>query len=150
MKVISRAPGVLLASPKLLAARGAPEGPQALSAYPTVGMTDMCGPERWVLRNVGGEEVEVVHEPRLSSGSPSIVRQAAADGVGVAVLPEWSCREMLESGQLVRILPDWTRREGLIHIVFTSRRGQLPGVRAVIDFLAEALDPRAPAWDAAL
>lgn len=38
---------------------------------------------------------------------------------------------------------------GFSHMVFTSRRGQLPGVRAVIDFLAEALDTSAPAWEAA-
>ena len=150
MKVISRAPGVLLASPDLLAAHGPPEGPQGLATYPTVGLTDVSGPERWVLHNPAGDKVELLHEPRLSSSSPSIVRQAIADGVGVAVLPEWCCRELLDSGRLVRILPDWTRREGLIHIVFTSRRRQLPGVRAVIDFLAEALDTRAPAWEASL
>jgi DNA-binding transcriptional LysR family regulator len=150
MKVISRAPGVLLASPELLATLGEPAEPAALSAYPTLALSDSAGHERWVLRHVGGAEAEVLHEPRLSSSAPSIVRQAAADGVGVVVLPEWSCRELLQAGRLVRILPEWTRREGVIHVVFTSRRGQLPGVRAVIDFLAQALDPGAPGWDASL
>jgi hypothetical protein len=35
-------------------------------------------------------------------------------------------------------------------MVFTSRRGLLPGVRAVLDFLAEALHPSSSAWEAAL
>jgi len=150
MKVISRAAGVLVASPDLLALHGPLDSPLALRAYPTVSLTDTTGPDRWVLRNAGGDEMAIVHEPRLSSSSPSIVRQAAAEGVGVTVLPEWSCRELLECGRLVRILPEWTRRQGVVHMVFTSRRGLLPGVRAVIDFLAEALDPQAPAWDVAL
>jgi DNA-binding transcriptional LysR family regulator len=149
MKVVSRVEGVLVASPEVLAAYGLPEHPSALAAYPTVSLTDASGTDRWTLRNAAGEEVEVAHEPRLSSSSPSIVRQAVVDGVGVAVLPEWSCRELLESGRLVRILPEWTRRQGVIHMVFTSRRGLLPGVRIVLDFLAEALNPKAAAWEAA-
>jgi DNA-binding transcriptional LysR family regulator len=150
MKVISRSSGILVASPELLAAHGTPTSPAALAAGPTVSLSDTTGPDRWVLQSQAGEEVEVVHEPRLSSSSPSIVRQAAEDGVGVTVLPEWACRELIESGRLVRVLPDWARRQGVMHMVFTSRRGLLPGVRAVLDFLADALDPRAAVWETAL
>jgi DNA-binding transcriptional LysR family regulator len=149
MKVISRGAGVVVASPQLLAAYGEPDGPAALSVYPTVSLTDTACSDRWLLRNDAGDEVDVVHEPRLSSSSPSIVRRAAADGVGVTVVPEWSCHELLESGRLVRILPEWTRRQAMVHMVFTSRRGLLPGVRAVLDFLAEALSPKASGWEAA-
>jgi DNA-binding transcriptional LysR family regulator len=149
MKVVSRAEGVLVASPEVLAVHGLPEDPSSLATYPTVSLTDAAGTDRWMLRNAAGEEVEVAHEPRLSSSSPSIIRQAVVDGVGVGVLPEWSCRELLERGRLVRILPEWTRRQGVIHMVFTSRRGLLPGVRIVLDFLAEALNPKATAWEAA-
>jgi DNA-binding transcriptional LysR family regulator len=149
MKVISRAAGVVVASPGLLAAYGQPNAPKDLSAFPTVSLMDMTSSDRWLLRNDAGEQVEVVHEPRLSSSSPAIVRQAAADGVGVAVVPEWCCRELLDDGRLVRVLPAWTRQQGMVHMVFTSRRGLLPGVRAVLDFLAEALSPKTSGWEAA-
>jgi DNA-binding transcriptional LysR family regulator len=36
-------------------------------------------------------------------------------------------------------LPDWGIADGMIHLVFPSRRGMLPGVRAVIEFLATTL-----------
>jgi DNA-binding transcriptional LysR family regulator len=150
LKVISRMAGMLVASPALLARHGVPDAPAALSSLPTLGLTDASGADRWVLHSASGEEAEVVHEPRLSSSSPAIVREAAADGVGVAALPDWSCRGLLASGRLVRILPEWTRRQGVVHMVFTSRRGMLPGVRAVLDFLAQALDPKTAAWDAVL
>jgi hypothetical protein len=29
--------------------------------------------------------------------------------------------------------------DGIMHLVFTFRRGMLPGVRAVVDFVAETL-----------
>lgn len=150
MKVLFRTVGILVASPELLAAQGEPANLWDLRTYPTISLTDARGPDRWMMRGPSGEEVEVVHEPRLASSSPSIVRQAAEDGVGVAALPEWSCRELLESGRLVQVLPEWSRRQGVVHMVFTSRRGLLPGVRVVLDFLAEALNPRAPAWESAL
>jgi DNA-binding transcriptional LysR family regulator len=88
----------------------------------------------------------VVHEPRLSAGEFSILRQAAIDGVGIAFLAEFSCREALLDGRLEQVLPGWGGREGILHVVFTSRRGLLPGVRAVIDFVADVLDPRSEAW----
>lgn len=149
MKVILRTVGVLVASPDLLAEHGEPETVADLRTYPTVSLTDAPGADRWVLQSASGGEVEVTHEPRLASSSPPMVRQAAEDGVGVAVLPEWSCHDLLETGRLVRVLPDWSRRQGVVHMVFTSRRGLLPGVRAVLDFLAEALNPKALTWESA-
>jgi DNA-binding transcriptional LysR family regulator len=50
----------------------------------------------------------------------------------------------------VRVLPDWSRPNGILHMVFTSRRGLLPSVRAVIDFLAEVLDLKSAVWQNAI
>ena len=43
------------------------------------------------------------------------------------------------SGELVRVLPQWSGTDGILHLVFASRRGMLPSVRAMIDFAAAAL-----------
>ncbi len=43
----------------------------------------------------------------------------------------------LARGELVRLVPDWAPRREIVHVVFASRRGLLPSVRALIDFLAE-------------
>jgi DNA-binding transcriptional LysR family regulator len=37
------------------------------------------------------------------------------------------------------VLPEWSGTDGILHLVFASRRGMLPAVRAVIDFAAAAL-----------
>src|SRR5437667_358579 len=48
-------------------------------------------------------------------------------------------REDLVRGVLTRVLPAWNSPQGIVHVVFPSRRGLLPAVRAFIDFLAERL-----------
>jgi DNA-binding transcriptional LysR family regulator len=150
VRTLSRSGLILVASPALVAARGEPAAPAEIAGFPTLAHLDRPGAERWTLMKATGEAVEVLHEPRLSASTFPILRQAAIDGVGLAMLPEWSCREPIEDGRLVRILPDWTVPQGILHLVFTSRRGQLPGVRAVIDFLAEVLHPRSGAWETLL
>jgi DNA-binding transcriptional LysR family regulator len=37
----------------------------------------------------------------------------------------------------VRVLPYWHGLQGIVHLVFTTRRGLPPAVRALIDHLAE-------------
>lgn len=42
----------------------------------------------------------------------------------------------LRNGTLVDILPGWAPKGGIIHAVFPSRRGLVPKVRLLIDYLA--------------
>lgn len=142
VKIIGRASSKLVASRAFLDAHGRPSKPAELASLPTLSQTERQDVERWTLVDESGAEAVVVHEPRLSAGEFTILRQAAIDGAGIAFLPEYSCREALADGRLELVLPDWSGREGILHLVFTSRRGLLPGVRAVIDFLAEVLNPR--------
>jgi DNA-binding transcriptional LysR family regulator len=64
------------------------------------------------------------------------VRDAAINGLGIALLPDHVCRDALEAGKLVRVLPAWGGLQGIVHLVFTTRRGLSPAVRALIDHLA--------------
>ncbi|MGQ2958693.1 MULTISPECIES: LysR family transcriptional regulator, partial [Rhizobium/Agrobacterium group] len=43
----------------------------------------------------------------------------------------------LQAGRLVTVLPDWRPSNEIVHAVFPSRRGLLPSVRALLDFLAD-------------
>jgi DNA-binding transcriptional LysR family regulator len=83
--------------------------------------------------------VRAEHTPRVSCHDFIVLREAALAGLGIAQLPESVVREDLRSGALTRVLPDWSSPEGIVHVVFPSRRGLLPAVRAFIDFLAERL-----------
>ena len=50
----------------------------------------------------------------------------------------WRISNALVSRRAMTIppLPEWAPQPGLIHAVFPSRRGLLPSVRALLDFLA--------------
>jgi DNA-binding transcriptional LysR family regulator len=43
----------------------------------------------------------------------------------------------LEGGALIRLLPSLKAHSGIVHAVFPSRRGMVPAVRALLDFLTE-------------
>jgi DNA-binding transcriptional LysR family regulator len=44
--------------------------------------------------------------------------------------------EDIRAGRLVHVLPQWQPRSAIVRAVFPSRRGLLPPVRALLDFLA--------------
>lgn len=150
MKVIGATRTILVATPGLLQALGRPFAPADLTGLPTIGAAEGAGPDRWTLVDEAGREAVIIHEPRLLANTLPVSRRAALDGVGVALLPEFACREPLADGRLEHVLPTWQGAQGRLHILFKSSRGLLPSVRAVIDFLAEVLNPRVAVWDAVL
>lgn len=82
------------------------------------------------------------HQPRLVTDDMAALRHAALQGVGVAKMPTMMVRDDLQAGRLVDALPQWAPRS-IVHAVFPSRRGLLPSVRKLVDFLAveyEALE----------
>jgi DNA-binding transcriptional LysR family regulator len=129
---------ILVASPNLLAKGGAPVSPADLANFPILHQEEQSG-GTWRLTSEDGDIGSVVVEPRLATGSFDVLIAAACQGAGIALLPARSCQEALFSGALVRVLPKWSGTDGILHLVFASRRGMLPGVRAVIDFAAAAL-----------
>jgi DNA-binding transcriptional LysR family regulator len=141
LKVIARTVSRLTASPALLDELGRPSRLEHLRRFPTLAHGEQPGTNHWTLVGPEGQEADFAHEPRLASTNFGILRQAAVDGLGVAFLPELEYRQFLEDGRLEPVLPEWGSREATLHLVYTSRRGLLPGVRAVIDFAAEVLKP---------
>lgn len=142
VKIIGRTRRILVASPDFLSSHAVPSAPNEIPSLPTISHTERPGLDRWSVFDAEQHEEVVAHEPRLAASDHSTLLRATLDGMGIAYLPELFCREALSDGTLVRVLPEWSSREEISHIVFTSRRGLLPGVRAVIDFAAEALDPQ--------
>jgi DNA-binding transcriptional LysR family regulator len=139
MKRIGVSKHVLVASPTLLANLGTPLKPTDLSRYPLLHQQEQLGSTTWMLENANNERESVHVQPTLATGDFGVLVGAARAGVGIALLPEPNCAKELEAGSLLRVLPDWNVAGGILHLVFPSRRGMLPSVRAVIDFLAEAL-----------
>ncbi len=125
---------ILVASPQLASRLGADIN--SLVAFPTLGTSDSPGEVEWTLERDDGTSHVLRHEPRLTCSDFAAVRDAAAGGLGIALLPDHVCVEELTRGQLVHILREWSGQRGIVHLVFTTRRGLPPAVRALIDHLA--------------
>ncbi|HEX7791233.1 MAG TPA: LysR substrate-binding domain-containing protein, partial [Afipia sp.] len=80
---------------------------------------------------------EVRHNPRLITDDMALLRDAALAGVGAVRLPTLAVWDDLRSGDLVTVLPEWKPSNEIVHAVFASRRGLLPSVRALLDYLAD-------------
>ncbi|EQB19157.1 MAG: LysR family transcriptional regulator [Novosphingobium lindaniclasticum] len=107
-----------------------------LGALPCLSTSALGEVSEWHLETDGGLSHVARFEPRLGCEDMMAIRSAAIGGLGVALLPDHICREALDAGRLVRILPAWRGAAGLVHLVFTTRRGLPPAVRAWIDHLA--------------
>jgi len=126
----------LVASPALLADREPPQAPADLNGWPSLDLARPSRDHAWSLRHADGATALVPHAPRLVTDDMAVLREAALRGVGVVQLPTIMIWPDEQAGRLVRILEPWTPRSGVIQAVFPSRRGLLPSVRALVDFLA--------------
>lgn len=127
----------LVASPTLLqGCFSRPLVPADLSAMPSLAWDVAQTSHEWSLDGPNGATAIIPHRPRLVTEDMVALRLAALAGIGVCQLPTMVIRQDLKDGQLVDILPQWAPRAGIIHAAFPSRRGLLPSVRSLLDFLA--------------
>lgn len=111
-----------------------------LSSLPSLGMGPFQQDQHWQLEGPGGENVSVSHHPRLIVSDMTTLREAALAGLGIVQLPVLMVWRDLEAKRLVHALPQWQPRAGIVHAVFPSRRGLLPAVRALLDYLAQGCE----------
>jgi DNA-binding transcriptional LysR family regulator len=149
MRSFGEAEELLVASPAYLAHAGRPAEPAELAEAKTLDYSPELGRHVWELRGPGGRSERIEHTPRLACHDFVVLRAAALAGSGIARLAESVVRADLAGGTLERVLPEWHTPQGIVHVVFPSRRGLLPAVRAFIDFLAERLTEQCRALGAA-
>jgi DNA-binding transcriptional LysR family regulator len=136
---------VLCASPAYLQRRGRPERPQDLSAHECITHSFVSRAE-YRLREAGKLTAVGVKGP-LSSNETFVLRQAALEGAGIAMLPTYFVGDDLARGTLVPVLPDHEPEPLGIHAVFLSRQYQPRPLQLMIDFLAERFGGDVAPWD---
>jgi DNA-binding transcriptional LysR family regulator len=135
MRALASSRRILVATPLIAAQIEGETDPECLSQIPSLAFGADDAPDTWRLIGPDQSERIVQLRPRLTCGELSVLRAAAVAGLGVALIPDHFCREELHNGRLVRLLPDWCKQPGLVHLVFTTKRGLTPAVRALIDHL---------------
>ncbi|UUS13879.1 LysR substrate-binding domain-containing protein [Stenotrophomonas sp. CD2] len=139
VRVLARRVWCTSASPALLQRLGTPQVPadgDDADCRSGLAQSAACVGIQWA----GEVQASVHHRPRLVSDDMIALRAAAVAGVGLLMLPRMMITDELESGALLPVLPEWVPKHGIVHAVFPSRRGLLPAVRALIDYLAERFE----------
>jgi LysR family transcriptional regulator, regulator for bpeEF and oprC len=136
----------LFASRAYLDRRGMPAHPRDLQAHDLVVFSGGSHRSGWALRS-GAELAQVALKPRLRVNNSFAVRDAAAEGLGIAQLPLRVAQPGVDQGRLVPVLSTWVPPAVPVHAVFASARYLTPKVRAFIDHAADAF--QGPAGDTA-
>ncbi|MBJ6765001.1 LysR family transcriptional regulator [Myxococcaceae bacterium JPH2] len=123
------------ASPAYLKRRGTPERPEDLLHHDCLRYSHLRMQDEWRFYGPEGRIPIPVSGP-LAAGNGSMLREAVAHGVGLAVLPRFMVAEDLRSGRLVTVLDDFAPRPVSIYAVHASGRAPAPRVRALLDVLA--------------
>ena len=140
MKVLANSPQRLMASPRLFDDAALPRSPADLAKLPSLDFEQADGKHNWHLEGPDGVSARVTHHPRLVTDSAETLHQAAREGLGVVKLALLVAGQDLEEGTLIDVLPGWRPPGGILHAVFPTRRGLLPAVRALLDFLDEQIN----------
>ncbi|EOY5722031.1 LysR family transcriptional regulator [Enterobacter cloacae] len=137
LRVLADRGHCLVAGPALIERLGKPLMPSELSAWPGLSMGEGKHIHKWDLCGPQGAKAEIHFTPRFITTDMLALRAAAMAGIGVVQLPILMVKDQLASGELVRVLEAWEPRREVIHAVYPSRRGLLPSVRALVDFLTD-------------
>jgi DNA-binding transcriptional LysR family regulator len=137
---------VACASPGYLARRGVPADPAALAGHDTLLYSNIANADQWRLTDREGFEHAVRVKSRLRVNNGDVLREAAAAGLGITLLPTFIVAEAIAEGRLKAILCDYRPLPTAVHAVYPHNRHLSTKVRAFVDFLAERFGPP-PYWD---
>jgi len=126
----------LYAAPAYLKRRGTPRAPQELVAHDRLVFAPGQARGSWRLSQ-GAESHHVTRPPRLRATNSFAVRDAAAQGLGIAALPRLIGDPLVRAGELRMVLRDWSLPEVPVHALFASARFLAPKVRAFVDLASQ-------------
>lgn len=136
---------VFCAAPAYLKERGLPREPAELARHNCLCTRLLAWGDEWRLAGKRGE-VRVAVGGSFRSNNAEMLRAAALDGIGIAMLPSWAAAEPLRTGALRRVLEAWEPPASTIYAVYPGNRLMSMKVRAFVDHLARCFG-RTPYWD---
>lgn len=126
---------VLVASPAYLNEQGIPNTPQDLVQHNCLYYPRGVESPRWRFATAAdGEEVQVRIQGSFATNNSESIRDAALQGLGIAMLPDFSAREALAAGSLQQVLSEWQPVEAFAVRLWIVRPWAAQVPRAVTTF----------------
>lgn len=127
-----------LAAPAYLAAHGVPAHPTELAGHDCLGYSARANNRPWVFQ-IDAQPVNVYPPFRMQANNGDALIEAAAQGLGITVQPDFIAADHLARGAVVTLLEAFEPPPLGIYAVLPSNRLLPHRVRVLIDFLAEHL-----------
>lgn len=137
---IAELPRRLVAAPSLLKAHTAPREPGDLTALPWLGILQphFYSRDRLELQR-HGKSIRLKLPPVLLLDTVTALREAALEGAGFTMLPDWMVERDLAAGRLVQLLPGWQLTLIDLQIAHAAQVAQPERVRRLLAFLEEEI-----------
>jgi DNA-binding transcriptional LysR family regulator len=140
-RLLGAPPAVLCATPAYLQQRGSPARPEELRQHDLLTPGTDTREYRLELAR-GSQRAEVRVAPKLTVNDPAVLHGACAAGLGVALLPEFLCRQGLATGRLKLVLPEWTLAPAaILYAVYAATLEADTRVQRFVEFLAANIVP---------
>ena len=128
----------VVAAPDYLARHGRPRHPADLIHHECLGYTAGGQAQGWQFI-VGGQAQTFPVRSRLQANNGDVLTEAAAQGLGITMQPDFIIDDYLAAGRLEAILGDFPIAELGIYAILPSNRHVPHRVRVLMDFLGAGL-----------
>ena len=127
---------VLCASPAYLAKHSVPKRPNDLKKHSCLHYGQIITGNQWQLINEEQEEWVTV-KGVLCSNNGEVLKDAALQGLGIALLPTFIIRQELEAQTLAIVLPDYQPPATSLCLVYPLNRHLITKVRLFVEFFRQ-------------
>lgn len=133
---LAPAPICVCASPEYLAKNGTPQTPHDLAKHNVLAYTRNKGAHEWRYKGPDGKENLIPLQSTFRCDAAGMMVEAACQGLGIIISPEFFIKEEIADGRLKRILPDYTTSpERNLYAIFPPNRYLSTRLRLFIDHL---------------
>ncbi len=135
---IGLVPRYFCASPDYLERQGVPKVPEDLLHHNCLHYNVISEREEWTFGGEEGDETIVIRGV-FSSNNGDVLAEAAIQGLGITLLPDFIVEDALRDGRLVRVLEGRERSPLTLSLVYPSRQHIPYKVRLFVDYMVEQL-----------
>jgi DNA-binding transcriptional LysR family regulator len=127
-----------IATPDYLTRHGRPSHPSELAGHTCVGYSQQAHGLPWSFR-IDGQVADLTLSFRLQANNGDALAEAAAQGMGITVVPDFIAYDYLAGGRVVTLLEEFEPPEMGIFALLPSNRYMPHRVRVLIEFLSARL-----------
>lgn len=130
----------LVASPDYLSGRDPVNAPEDLARHDLITFTYSDFRYEWRFQKRDVQQLMPI-TPCMTISNAVAIQHCIRDGMGIALLADWTVAKDLKSGRLTEILPQWrlsgANQDTSVWIVYPSSRYIPAKTRAFVDFISE-------------